>query len=71
VIAAARHDDSRSDRASEAGGKSIQDDYDHGVSWDELADTYKITKSAARRLTREYREEADRKAHENQLTMQM
>ncbi|MQY22668.1 hypothetical protein [Nocardia macrotermitis] len=50
-------------------GREIQEQYDHGSSWDEIAVDFDMSKWKARKLARAYREDCDRRARQNQLTL--
>lgn len=50
-------------------GREIQEQYDHGSSWAAIAADFDLSKSKAQRLARTYREDCDRRAHQNQLTL--
>ncbi|MEV6098670.1 hypothetical protein [Nocardia sp. NPDC051981] len=50
-------------------GREIQEQYDRGASWTAIAVDFDLPKYKAQRLARTYREDCDRKAHENQLTL--
>ncbi|MFJ9365304.1 hypothetical protein ACIRRA_12915 [Nocardia sp. NPDC101769] len=50
-------------------GREIQEQYDRGASWAAIAVDFDMPKSRVQRLARTYREDCDRRAHQNQLTL--
>ncbi|MFJ4649786.1 hypothetical protein ACIP5Y_00785 [Nocardia sp. NPDC088792] len=50
-------------------GREIQEQYDHGSSWTTIAVDFDIPKYKVQRLARTYREDCDRRAHQNQMTL--
>ncbi|QLY29262.1 hypothetical protein H0264_28865 [Nocardia huaxiensis] len=50
-------------------GREFQERFDHGDSWAAIATDYDLSKSMVQRLARTYRDDCDRRAHQNQMTL--
>ncbi|WP_327141339.1 hypothetical protein [Nocardia sp. NBC_01327] len=50
-------------------GREIQEQYERGRTWAAIAVDFDISKTKAQRLAKVYREDCDRRAHQNQLTL--
>ena len=50
-------------------GREIQEQYDHGATWNEIVADFDVSKWKAQKLARAYREDCDRRAHQNQLPL--
>ncbi|MGW4246354.1 hypothetical protein [Nocardia sp. NPDC004722] len=50
-------------------GRMFQEQYDRGASWDTIAVDSDMSRSKVMRLARIYRDDCDRKAHQQQLTL--
>ncbi|APA97088.1 hypothetical protein [Nocardia seriolae] len=50
-------------------GREIQEQYDRGASWTVIAVDFDLSKSMVQRLARTYREDCDRRAHQDQMTL--
>ncbi|WP_330182741.1 hypothetical protein OHB26_03215 [Nocardia sp. NBC_01503] len=50
-------------------GREIQEQYDRGASWARIADDYDMSPSKVKRLAKTYRDDCDRRAHQNQMTL--
>ncbi|MEV0467141.1 hypothetical protein AB0I30_19025 [Nocardia tengchongensis] len=50
-------------------GRDIQEQYDWGASWTAITVHFELPEYKVKRLARIYRDDCDRRAHENQLTL--
>lgn len=50
-------------------GREIQEQYDHGASWAAIAVDFDLSIYKAKQLAKVYRQDCDRRAHQNQLTL--
>ncbi|WP_405492967.1 hypothetical protein [Nocardia sp. NBC_00511] len=50
-------------------GREIQEQYDRGASWAAIAVDFDLSRSKVMRLARTYRDDCDRRARQNQLTL--
>ncbi|WP_330179646.1 hypothetical protein OHB26_24765 [Nocardia sp. NBC_01503] len=50
-------------------GREIQEQYDRGASWAVIATDYDLSQWKAKKLAKLYRDDCDRRAHLNQLTL--
>ncbi|MTK38821.1 hypothetical protein [Nocardia seriolae] len=50
-------------------GREIQEQYDHGASWAAIAVDFDLSMNKVKQLAKLYREDCDRRAHQNQLTL--
>ncbi|GAB3207863.1 hypothetical protein [Nocardia tengchongensis] len=50
-------------------GREIQEQYDRGASWAAITVDFDLPKYKVQRLARTYREDCERRAHQNQLTL--
>ncbi|MFD7841380.1 hypothetical protein ACFV4K_00370 [Nocardia sp. NPDC059764] len=50
-------------------GREIQEQYDRGVSWASIAVDFDLSMYRVKILAKTYRDDCERKAHKNQLTL--
>ncbi|WP_327144368.1 hypothetical protein [Nocardia sp. NBC_01327] len=50
-------------------GRELQEQYERGRTWVTIAVDFDISKTKAQRLAKAYREDCDRRAHQNQLAL--
>ncbi|WP_024799305.1 hypothetical protein [Nocardia sp. BMG51109] len=50
-------------------GREIQEEYDHGATWPNIAVIFDVSEWKAKRLAKAYRDDCYRRAHQNQLPL--